>query len=217
MVDRVLRKLLLFVSLSILTSAMASGQVPKSAQNNSGADFAFGPKVLFTNLSGTHHGYDFTTGYFVDGASFNNQVLAMGFTPSQDATFFDAVIPAAVYTENGGASQGRMNLFLYTDAGGAPGSAIDGPLYPSKHLYNFDDGRGGGLVLFACHTCPAVSAGTPYWIVAWEKAADVQLTWDFSNTDLSSPFDFNQTGSLTGPWTAQASGTARPALEVDGN
>ena len=217
MLNNVFRKALLFGGLFILANALANAQMASSAQNNSGADFAFGSKVLFTNLSGTHHGYDFTSGYFVDGANFNSQVLAEGFTPSQSATFFDVVIPAAVYTVNGGSSQGRMNIFLYDDAGGTPGSAIDGPLYPSKKLYNFENGRGGGLVLFACHTCPAVSAGTQYWIVAWEKAADVQLTWDFANTDVSSPFAFNDVGSLTGPWTVQSSGSARPALEVDGN
>ena len=62
-----------------------------------------------------------------------------------------------------------------------------------------------------------MTAGTPYWVVAYVKAAEVQLTWDFANTDTTSPFVFDQTGSLTGPWLVVGTGAQRSAFEVDGN
>jgi len=212
-----LRKALLLAGLAVLTTAVAYAQVPKGVQVRTDSDLHLGKTVLFTNFTGTNHGYDGSTGYFVDGANFTNQVLAQGFTPSQSATFSDVVMPVGIYTVNGGASKGRINVFLYNDAGGVPGTAIDGPLHAQSHLLDFSNGRGGGLVAFSCFTCPALSAGTQYWVVAWEKAADVQLTWDFANTDVTSPFVFNQTGSLTGPWLAVSTGFARSAFQVDGN
>lgn len=219
MVNSMLQKMLSFAGLAVLTSAMASAQLPKSVQNNNNiqnsgdAYLRFGSKVLFTNLTGTHHGYYAGAGYYVDGANFFNQVLAQGFTPSQSATFADVVMPVGIAT----GTKGRINIFLYDDVGGAPGSAIDGPLHASSHPLSFYNGRGGGLVLYACFSCPALSAGTQYWVVAYEKAAEVQLTWDFANTDLNSPFVYNQSGSLTGPWLVVDTGFLRAAYEVDGN
>lgn len=217
MVNCMLRKVFSLAGLAVLTTALASAQVPKGLQNRADADLHFGSVVLFSNLTGTHHGYDATTGYFVDGTNFDSQVLAEGFTPTQSATFADVVMPVGVYTANGGQSQGRINIYLYNDAGGVPGTAIDGPLHASSHPLSFDNGRGGGLVLYACVSCPALTANTPYWVVAYEKAADVQLTWDEANTDLTSPFVFNQSASLTGPWLVVGSGFPRAAYEVDGN
>jgi hypothetical protein len=185
--------------------------------HNYDPDIHIGSKILFSNFTGSNHGYDGTTGYFVDGSNFNSQVLAQGFTPSQNATFSDVIMAIGIYTANGGADMGRMNVFLYNDAGGVPGTAIDGPLHAQSHPLSFDNGRGGGLVAFSCFVCPPLSTGTQYWVVAYEKAPGVQLTWDFANTDVSSPFVFDQTGSLTGPWLVIGSGFQRSAYQVDGN
>jgi len=216
-VNCMLRKALVLAGLAVLSTAVASAQVPKGAPQRLDSDIKFGKINLFSNFTGTTHGYDGTTGYFVDGANFTNQVLAQGFTPTQNANFADVVMPIGIYTANGGAMKGRINVFLYNDAGGVPGTSIDGPLHASSQPLLFDNGHGGGLVAYTCFTCPALSAGTPYWIVAYVKAAEVQLTWDFSNTDLTSPFVFDQTGSLTGPWLAVSTGFQRSAFEVDGN
>jgi hypothetical protein len=216
-VNCMLRKALVLAGLAVLSTAVASAQVPKGVQNRLDGQIHFGPKVLFSNFTGTTHGYNGTTGYFVDGANFDNQVLAQGFTPTQDATFADVVMPVGIYTANGGASKGRINVFLYNDAGGAPGVSIDGPLHATSQPLSFDNGHGGGLVAYTCFACPPLTAGTQYWIVAYVKAAEVQLTWDESNTDTTSPFDFDQTGSLNGPWLVVGSGFPRAAYEVDGN
>ena len=81
-------------------------------------------------------------------------------------------MPIGIYTANGGASKGRINVFLYNDAGGVPGTSIDGPLHASSQPLSFDNGHGGGLVAYTCFACPPLTAGTQYWVVAYVKAAE---------------------------------------------
>ena len=181
-----------------------------------------GSTLVYTNLTGPlHHKYNNTVGYFVDGSNFFNQVLAVGFTPTSTLTFADAYMPMGVYTNTGGQNNsGTLNIYLESDSGGAPGSIIEGPLTACNGISNFNDGLGGNFVEFNCTSCTStLQAGTQYWIVAQEATATVETTWDEVRgvTDTSSPFDFNQSGSATGPWLVVGTGSSRPAYEVDGN
>src|SRR5262249_22932343 len=128
-----------------------------------------GTNIVFTNVTGPlHHKYNNTTGYFVDGSTFFNQVLGQGFTPSSSVTFSDVIMPMGVYTLGGGENNaGTINVYLESDAGGLPGSIIEGPLTRCQGISNFNDGLGGNFVEFDCTSCTTVlNAGTMYWIVA---------------------------------------------------
>lgn len=175
-----------------------------------------GSTVLFTNFVGAFPFWNIASGYFVDGSDFFNQVLATGFTPSSNVTFADAALPVGIYTANGGKQSGKIFVYLATDAGGVPGTIIDGPLTQQYWAQQFTNGRGGGIIQFNCVTCPSLTAGTQYWIIANQSAATIEDTWDFADSDFSSPFAFNQVGSITGSWLVVGSGY-RPAWQVDGN
>ena len=177
-----------------------------------------GSTLVYTNLAGVnHHKYFHGSGYFVDGSNFFNQVLAHRFTPDSSVVFADAIIPMGVYASNGGGTTGpTASVYLESDAGGLPGSILDGPLTQLSGISSFNSGS--NLVEFDCVSCPTLNAGTNYWIVAAETDPTFELTWDFSHSsDISSGnFAFNQSGSVTSGWLI-ADGIVRGAFEVDGN
>jgi hypothetical protein len=211
-----IRRILCVAGLVVLTVAMASAQSkPKGAHIN--AKPTRGSVVLFTNFVGAYPFWDTTTGYFVDGSNFFNQVLAMGFRPSSNVTFADAALAMGIYLTGGSANYGKVKIYLENDAGGVPGAIIDGPLTQQYVIRPFENGKGGGISQFNCVTCPPLLAGQLYWIVAVQDQARVEDTWDFAQSDTSSDFAFNQSGSATGPWFTVASGYARPAYQADGN
>lgn len=179
-----------------------------------------GVNIVFTNLVGpNHHKYNPFTGYFVDGSNFFNQVLAHGFTPTSTVTFSDVIMPMGVYTDGGGQNNaGTVNVYLESDAGGVPGTILEGPLTRCQGISNFNDGLGGNFVEFDCVSCTtSLQAGTMYWIVAQQTNTNVQLTWDEVRgiSDASSPFAFNQTGNASGDWIAVPTGYPRSAYTVD--
>jgi hypothetical protein len=181
-----------------------------------------GSKLVYTNLTGPlHHKYNNTVGYFVDGTNFFGQVLAQGFTPTSDVKFADVYMPMGVYTDGGGANySGTTNVYLQSDAGGVPsGVVLDGPLSQCNGISNFNNGLGGNFVEFDCVTCPNLTAGTAYWIVAQQDVANVELTWDEVRgiTDTASPFAFNQTNNAFGDFVSVPTGYSRSAYQVDGN
>jgi hypothetical protein len=211
-----IRRILCVAGLVALTVAMASAQAkPKSAHIN--AKPTRGSVVLFTNFVGAYPFWDTTTGYFVDGSNFFNQVLAMGFRPSSNVTFADAALAMGIYKTGGSASYVRAKVYLESDAGGVPGVILDGPLTQQYAIRPFENGKGGGISQFNCVICPPLVAGQLYWIVALQDQARVEDTWDFAISDFSSDFAFNQSGSATGPWFTVSSGYARPAYQADGN
>ncbi|HKD03814.1 MAG TPA: hypothetical protein VKB77_15360 [Terriglobales bacterium] len=214
MSKRTVRTLAFAVAATLLLAAMASAATrPKSATSKVPSR---GSKILFTNFVGAFPFWDTASGYFVDGSDFFNQVLATGFTPSSNVTFADAALPVGIYTIGGSKQSGKIFVYLANDAGGVPGTIIDGPLTQQYWVQQFGNGRGGGIVQFNCVTCPSLTAGSQYWIIANQSAPQVEDTWDFADSDFSSPFAFNQVGSITGSWLVVGSGY-RPAWQVDGN
>jgi hypothetical protein len=215
MSKRTVRTMVFAVTATLLLAGMASAAgKPKSATAKVPPR---GSKLLFTNFVGAFPFWNITTGYYVDGSNFFNQVLATGFTPSTAVTFADAALPIGIYTANGGKQSGKISVYLAADSGGAPGTILDGPLTQQYWAQQFTNGRGGGIIQFNCVACPALSAGTQYWIIANQSAATIEDTWDEADTDVSSPFAFNQVGSITGSWIVIPSGYIRPGWQVDGN
>lgn len=215
MSKRTVRTMVFAVAVTVLLASMASAvQKPKTAK---GKVPPRGSITLFTNYVGAFPFWNITTGYYVDGANFFNQVLATGFKTTSAVTFADAALPIGIYTANGGKQSGKISAYLATDAGGVPGTIIDGPLTQAYFAQQFTNGRGGGIIQFNCVACPALSANTSYWIIGNQSAATIEDTWDEADTDVSSPFAFNQVGDINGSWISIPSGYIRPGWQVDGN
>jgi len=209
------RTLAFAVVLTVILAGMANAAgKPKAATAKVPTH---GSKLLFTNFVGAFPFWNIATGYFVDGSNFFNQVLATGFIPSSSVTFADAALPVGIYTIGGGKQSGKIYVYLASDSGGVPGTILDGPLTQQYWVQQFGNGRGGGIVQFNCVTCPSLTAGSQYWIIANQSAALVEDSWDFADYDFTSPFAFNDVGSITGSWLSVVSGYTRPAWQVDGN
>ncbi len=148
--------------------------------------------ILYSTL-GPNGEYDTLNAWFVDGANYNNQVIAMPFTPSSNATMTDAVLALGNYAGN----NNPINLYLYTDNGGQPGSEL-ATLTQQGTIQPFSDG--GSLIQFDCNGCGTVICGTPYWLVAWEPDPNTQQAWMYAYQDQTGTFAFNHLGSIDGPW-----------------
>lgn len=212
-----IRKVLIVAGVVVLTVAMSSAATKKAKGVRLNVPPTRGSIVLFTNFVGAYPFWDVTSGYFVDGPNFFNQVLATGFKATSNVTFADTALPLGIYVTGGSVKNGKVTVYLESDAGGAPGSIIDGPLTQGYWVQQFENGKGGGMVQFNCVTCPSLSSGSSYWVVAQQTQAPVEDTWDFATNDFSSPFAFNQIGSATGPWYVIPSGYVRPGWQADGN
>jgi hypothetical protein len=163
--------------------------------------------ILYTTL-GPNGEYDTASGYFVDGANYYNQVLALPFTPNATETMVDAVLALGNYA--GGNSP--INLYLAADSGiGEPGSII-ATLTQQGSIPPFSGG--GGLVTFNCNGCGTVNAGQTYWIIAQEQDPGTEQAWMFAYQDQSGHIAFDQNGSNQGPWN-QFDGTTS-GFRVDG-
>jgi hypothetical protein len=197
-----IRTTLCVASLVLLAAAMMTAQVkPKGAHVNAKPDR--GSVVLFSNFEGAYPFWDTANEYEVDGPLNSHQTLAQGFTPRRDATFSDVALAMGRCTTCGSAYR-RVNVYLEDDAGGVPGSIIDGPLTQQHAIRGWGNGQGGSLVLFNCVTCPALSAGTRYWIVAQQDHYYTIDYWDWSLSDTSTDFafSFDQGGAprVRGTW-----------------
>ncbi|HKS74614.1 MAG TPA: choice-of-anchor R domain-containing protein [Terriglobales bacterium] len=212
MSKRTVRTMAYAVAVTIILAGLASAatkptKAPKAKVPPRGSI------VIYTNFVGAFPFWDITSGYFVDGSNYFNQVLAMGFKTSSAVTFADTALAMGIYSGGGG----KVDVYLAADAGGVPGTILDGPLSQQYWVQTFNNAKGGGIVQFNCVACPALAANTSYWIIANQTHATNEMTWDFADTDFSAPFAFDQTGSITGPWSAVPSGYIRSAFQVDGN
>jgi hypothetical protein len=150
--------------------------------------------ILYSTL-GPNGEYDGSSGYFVDGSNFFNQVMANPFTLSSGATVGDAVLALGNFA--GGNSP--VNVYIESDAGGLPGSII-AQLTQQGTILPFGNGAGGGLVTFTCSGVGCTLGAGNYWLVALEADPNTEQVWDFAYQDQANNIAFNQTGSSTGPW-----------------
>jgi hypothetical protein len=173
---------------------------------------AFADTVLFSNL-GPGSSYDPIFGYSVGPVTPSRSwVEAESFTPSMDLRFADAQLPMSALTPGI-----FTNVYLESDNSGTPGSILD-TLLPQSPITTAST---GSIVSFDCASCPMLSAGTTYWIVA--GLGNGNSTWFGNNTGDTGGFgrfEFAAFGSLDGPWVpnspAQGAFTT-PALQVDGS
>jgi hypothetical protein len=165
--------------------------------------------TIQTNL-GKNNSYDTTTGYFVDGSDFNNQVLAVAFTPAKAAHFAYALLPFSVYASSGG---GSPTVVLMNDSGGLPNRVID----RLKQVGTVPDWPKSQVMKYKCSKCPALKKATRYWITAYETVSSVQIAWMINSTgDVSdSDLAYNEHVLPIPPWTLD-DGVTNPAFLVAG-
>lgn len=127
----------------------------------------------------------------------SSQVLAAPFTPGTTATLLDVVLALGSFPDD----SLPLNVYLESDdgSGTVPGSIL-AALIQNGAIPPYLNGSGGGLVTFSCGACPVLNAGTEYWIVPVNPAANSQKVWMFSNYDLG-PGAYDLSNSSTGPWS----------------
>src|SRR5580704_4176487 len=175
------------------------------------------PAVIFSNCGPGCTSYSNTTGYYVSGtalAAAPGQTLAMGFAPRISSTFSFALTPNAVFTDNGGASSGKLSAFLLH------GSATKGPtafLAKLTQHRTIPDFPAIKLIRWTSTKMVSLKKGVTYFLCETEPAAHVQVLWMASNSDTTSPFWFQENGSCTAKglnWVNATGSAEGPALDV---
>jgi hypothetical protein len=161
----------------------------------------FGPGMTFNT----------NQGWVLGPAGNGNQVIAMQFTTAGAIRFTDAQVAVGFFF-----GSVPIQAFLETNSGGLPGSIID-TLTLSGTIGGFPPGN---VVGFNTTTNPLLNPATNYWLVLFEPGNPfTRGEWNFNSTgDLSTAtnFAFNETGSISGPWSLATAGDTRAAFQVDG-
>jgi len=204
-VKKMLRNCLFGLGLALLVVSVAAAQDNFVKGGVAGVSGLHGqpvlpPAAIFTNCGTGCTSYNTGSGYYVSGTALTagaSQTLAMGFSATKTTTFVKALSPNTVYTSNGGASKGKMSAYLLK------GSATTGPTtklaqlvqngtipdYPSIKVVKYTLKKGAKPVSF--------KKGVTYFLCETEPVANVQLLWMLSNSDVTSPFWFQDQDSCT--------------------
>lgn len=152
-------------------------------------------KVIYSNLGTKTDLYLDTDGWSITGfnsygGESNAFSIGMSFTPKLNSH----VSQARVAIEYLGSGANQVNLSIYTDAGGIPGTLLAGPVTVAN-LPNY-----GTCCDLAIARFPplAVSAGVQYWLVADAptsgQGSDFTGAWDW----VSKVVDFAGTNGVNG-------------------
>lgn len=131
---------------------------------------------IYSNLGTKTDLYYDGTGWFVGGpnGTYSMGFFALPFTPKSDSHVL-AVGAALQYSS--GANQ--VNLSIYADSAGAPGTLLAGPVT----VVNLPSVGTCCSLAVARFPSVAVSGGTPYWVVAdtplTGTGSDFEGAWDF--------------------------------------
>jgi len=174
-----------------------------------------GLKHIYSNLAdkGDLYNYSIEEGPFVAGpnSAAGQSFRALPFTPKQDSHV--SQVQVALQYDDSGANQ--VNLSIYGDSGGVPGTLLAGP----ATVTNLIEYTGTCCSLTIANFSPvAVTGGTQYWVVA-----DTPLTGtgsDFVGVWLSvaapnKPLGSNCEGCNGGSWYT-LNADILPASEVRG-
>jgi LPXTG-motif cell wall-anchored protein len=143
---------------------------------------------------------------------------AIAFTAGGTDTLFDGARLALGL--NFGANE--IDLRLYTDAGGQPGTVLD-TIHASGQMPRFGQFGSGHLVTFDSATHPLLRAGGTYWLLPF-ASGDTWAAWNMNNQGRSSLFALSNEGEPTS-WEVfpnviqgafEVNGTPSPAPEPSG-
>ena len=155
-----------------------SGPSPSAAVPAEAAPAAL--KVIFSNLGPSTDAYSDVNGWTLSGPAGSlgfTQFIGLPFTPTANAHVY--VVHAALSYNGSGANQ--VNVSLYSDSSGAPGTRLAGPV-TVRNLPAF--GTCCTLMQAVFSASVAVTAGTQYWITADTPStgtgSDFEGVWDFT-------------------------------------
>jgi hypothetical protein len=199
---KMLRNCLFGLVLALLVVSVAAAQENFVKGGVAGVSGLHGRAVLppwgtFSNCGVACTSYNTGSGYYVSGTAISGgpgQTLAMGFSAHKTLTFRKALAPNTVYTSNGGASSGKISAYLLNGtASGGPTTLLATltqhgviPDYPNIKVVQYTSAK---AVTF--------QQGVTYFFCQTEPVADVQMLWMLSNSDLTSPFWFQDSDSCT--------------------
>jgi|HubBroStandDraft_5_1064220.scaffolds.fasta_scaffold118342_2 hypothetical protein len=167
--------------------------------------------TIYSNLGPATSAYNATFGFLVAGSAsgLGQEFIAMSFTPQSDSKV--TVIRAALlFLDQGNGAPNQIDVSLYADAGGVPGTIIAGP-HTIKNLG--EAGTCCALATWRLDKEVPLLAGAQYWVVA-----DAPTTGTGSNSAAvwdavfpSVPEAFNE-----GSGWSQSNGDERFGLAVLG-
>jgi hypothetical protein len=170
-----------------------------------------GLKNIYSNLGKKNDLYLDTDGWSITGFnSFGGSsaayAIALPFTPKSNSHVSQVRVAVQYY----GLGANQVNLTIYSDSGGIPGTPLAGPVTVTNL-----PGYGTCCTLaIASFTPLAVAAGTKYWVVADTPVSgpgsDFVGVWDFVSANL----EFGGTNGNDG-WVAEIADT-EPAGQVLG-
>ena len=178
------------------------------------------PWIVFSNCGTGCTSYNTGSGYYISGTAISTgagQTLALGFSSAKTMPFFYALTPNTVYTANGGASSGKMSAYLLN------GSATTGPTTLLAKLTQhgtIPDFPTIKTIKYTSSKAVTFKKGVTYFLCETEPVADVQLLWMVSNSDLTSPFWFQDQDSCTAKgltWLNATGAVNGAAFEVHGH
>jgi hypothetical protein len=155
----------LFLALSTLTLCAQTQKRPRivhtterSATRVPPQEVPAGLQQIYSNLSTKTDLYNDLDGWSIEGPAVNGYSFfaAIPFTPKSNSHVLQ--VRAAVHHYNGA---NQVNLSIYGDAGGVPGSLLAGPVT----VRNLPDGGTCCALAIANFTPLAVTGGSQYWVV----------------------------------------------------
>jgi hypothetical protein len=155
------------------------------------------PAAIFTNCGTGCTSYNLGNGWYVSGtaaADGPGQTLAMGFKAKAATKFVKALTPNSNYTAVKG---GKMSAYLLNGTSGSgPTTELAKlvqhgtiPDYKSVKTISYTLAKGAKPVTF--------KGGKTYFLCETEPAPTVVLLWFASNSDVTSPFFFQDSASCT--------------------
>ncbi len=171
------------------------------------------PAAIFTNCGTGCTSYNTGSGYYVAGTSNTagpGQTLAIGFTAAKATKFVKALTPNTNYT----GVKGKLNAYLLN------GTATGGPTTQvAKLAYKgtIPDYPTVKVIKYTSTKAVTFKKGKTYFLCETEPAAAVTMLWMLSNSDVTSPFWFQDSDSCTakGLTWLNATGATAPATEIN--
>ncbi len=152
------------------------------------------PHTVFSNCGTGCTSYNSGSGYYVAGtaaADGPGQTLAMGFTPTRTLPFYFALTPNTNYTGQSGA--GISAYLLNGTATGGPTTLL-AKLTQHGSIPDYTDIRS---VRYTSAKAVTLKKGVTYFLCETEPNSTAVMLWMLSNSDVTSPFWFQDSGSCT--------------------
>jgi hypothetical protein len=215
---KMLRNCLLGLGLALLVVSLAAAQDNYVNHGVAGVRGLNGhailpPAAIFTNCGTGCTSYNTGSGYYVAGTSNTSgpgQTLAIGFTPTKATKFTHVLTPNTNYT----GVKGKISAYLLN------GTATGGPTTLAAKLVQngtIPDYPAIKVIKYTSKKALTFKKGKTYFMCETEPAAAVTMLWMLSNSDVTSPFWFQDQDSCTakGLTWLNATGATAPATEIN--